>query len=337
MTNINDDLLHSLTGREQITSPFLLDKWYRLTAPSEPSQGASFAQREAARRGRLTSVVLLFLMAMLIILLPVGLSSPSRVAILAIVGGLLISSIALLFNRLNRPNIAGLLITSYVFASIVTVILNSPGGLSTSTLGLFYTLVFVEVLAVSLLPANCVLLAALVNLAFIVFDLPLQQKMPEFAHVMATDSFTIITRLVVLHLFVVLVLWLWVRNATQAIKRADQAEELAKRERQIQELQHAELQQKEELERGIELILQTHIQVSNGNFQARAPLSQDSLLWRIAHALNNLIGRIQSYNQAETELKYAREIIGRLTDELQDAKRKQRPVQLSPTKTFLDP
>jgi hypothetical protein len=87
----------------------------------------------------------------------------------------------------------------------------------------------------------------------------------------------------------------------------------------------------------IEAILQTHVQVSNGDFQARAPLSQDNLLWQIAHLLNNLIGRIQNYIRAEAELEYARETIIRLTDELQEARRTRRPVQVFTTKTFLDP
>ncbi len=204
-------------------------------------------------------------------------------------------------------------------------------------MGLFYTLVFVEVLAVSLLPANWVLLVAVINIAFVIVNLSLQQKMPGFVHVDQNDFYTIIIRIVSLHVFVVLVLWLWVRSATRAIKRADRAEELAMRERQVQELQQAELQQKEELERGIESILQVHVQVSNGDFQVRAPLSQDSLLWRIAYSLNNLIGRLQKYSQAEAELIYAREAIARLTDELRDARSMRRPVQISSTKTFLDP
>jgi hypothetical protein len=78
------------------------------------------------------------------------------------------------------------------------------------------------------------------------------------------------------------------------------------------------LQEKE----GIELILQTHVQVSNGNFQARAPLSQDNLLWRIAYSLNNLIGRLQNYSQTETELTHARQMIVRLTDEREKTRRK---------------
>jgi hypothetical protein len=264
-------------------------------------------------------------MMVLLILLPIGLFSPTSIAIIALCGGLLISFVALLFNRLGFSNVAGLLITSYVFASVCVVILNSPGGLNTTTLGLFYTLVFVEVLAASLLPVNCVLLAAIVNIAFVIGYLSLQMKALEFAHAMPADFYAVVTRVVSVHVFVVLVLWLWVRSATQAIKRADRAEELAIRERQIQELQLAELEQKDELEKGIELILQTHVQVSNGNFQARAPLSQDNLLWQIAYSLNNLIGRMQNYSQAETELTSARQTIARLTEELQEARRKQRP------------
>jgi hypothetical protein len=337
MTSSNENLSGDLSEREQRPSSTLLKTWYRLTAPSEPPQGASFAQRETARRGRLTSIVLLALMTTLLILLPIGLFGTNPITILAIGGGLLVSLLALLFNRFGRPNIAGLLITSYVFTAVVIVILSSPGGLSTTSLGLFYTLVFVEVLAVSLLPINWVVLAAVVNIAFVIIDLSLQPKAPELAHLAPADFYTIIIRIVSLHVFVVLVLWLWVRSATLAIKRADRAEEWATWERQMQELQQAELQQKEELEKGIESILQTYVQVSNGDFQVRAPLSQDNLLWRVAYSINNLIGRLQKYSQAEAELTYIRDVTARLTDELRDARRARRPVQISTTKTFLDP
>lgn len=325
MTNINENLPYSLLERNQPALPALLHMWYRLTSQPQLSQRASFAQREAFRRGRLTSIVLLFLMIVLLILLPIGIFSSTSVAILAICGGLFISFVALFFNRFGFSNVSGLLITSYVFVSVCIVILNSPAGLNTTTLGLFYTLVFVEVLAASLLPVNWVLLAAIVNIAFVIGYLSLQMKALQFAHAMPANFYAVVIRVISLHVFVVLVLWLWVRSAMQAIKRADRAEELAMRERQIQELQLAELQQKDELEKDIELILQTHVQVSNGNFQARAPLSQDNMLWQIAYSLNNLIGRLQHYSQAETELAHARQTIARLTEELQEARRKQRP------------
>ncbi len=71
-------------------------------------------------------------------------------------------------------------------------------------------------------------------------------------------------------------------------------------------LQRAIAQQKQELESGIEQILQTHVQVSNGNFNTRAPLTQDHLLWQIAYSLNNLLARLQSLSHAEAELRRTR-------------------------------
>jgi hypothetical protein len=337
MTDRNEIQPEDMSIESQHVWSSLRSKWYRLTSPADPPPGASFEQQEIVRRGRLTSIVLLVLIITLLALLPMGFFSPNVISTIAISGGLLISFIALFFNRLGRSNIAGLLSTSYVFTALVTVILHSPGGLSTETLGLFYTLVFVEVLAASLLPVNSVLFVAAINIVFVIVDLLLQPKTPGFAQVMATSSFTVITRVIVLHAFVVLVLWLWVRNAIQAIKRANSAEELAARERQIQELQQAKLQQREELEKGIELILQTHVQVSNGNFQVRAPLSQDNQLWQIAHSLNNFISRMQNYSQAEAELKHTREVVAHLINEVREAQKMQRPVQIFNTKTSLDP
>lgn len=65
MANINENLPHNFLAREQRVSFTPLDRWYQLTSPPEPAQGASFARRDAARRGRLTSIVLFFLMMIL--------------------------------------------------------------------------------------------------------------------------------------------------------------------------------------------------------------------------------------------------------------------------------
>ena len=75
---------------------------------------------------------------------------------------------------------------------------------------------------------------------------------------------------------------------------------------EIMALQRAITQQKQELESGIQQILQTHVQVANGDFTTRAPLTQDHLLWQVAHSLNNLLARLQRLNQAEAELQRAK-------------------------------
>jgi hypothetical protein len=127
-------------------------------------------------------------------------------------------------------------------------------------------------------------------------------------------------------------------------------------------LQRAIAQQKQELESGIEQILQTHVQVANGDFSTRAPLAQDHLLWQIAHSLNNLLARLQSLSHAEAELQRVKVEFKRqvgstqmealqikaelqqiytetqvLVDLLREAKAREHPIWAPPSRTVLDP
>ena len=127
-------------------------------------------------------------------------------------------------------------------------------------------------------------------------------------------------------------------------------------------LERANAEQKYQLEAGIQLILQTHVQTANGNFNARAPLTEDHVLWQIAYSLNNLLARLQRLSQADIELRqtklnatrvvasfqaqanYIQNELGmiqteseRLTEALRDAKEKDRPISTPPSHTLLKP
>lgn len=127
-------------------------------------------------------------------------------------------------------------------------------------------------------------------------------------------------------------------------------------------LERANAEQKYQLEAGIQLILQTHVQTANGNFNARAPLTEDHVLWQIAYSLNNLLARLQRLSQADIELRqtklnatrvvasfqaqanYIQNELGmiqteseRLTEALRDAKEKDRPISAPPSHTLLKP
>jgi len=126
-------------------------------------------------------------------------------------------------------------------------------------------------------------------------------------------------------------------------------------------LQEAITQQKYELESGIQLILQTHVQVANGDFTTRAPLTQDHLLWQVGYSLNNLLGRLQRLSQAEAELQRAKIEFRRhlgstqvqaqqikaelhqihtettmLVEALREAKVQDHPIWVPPSRTLLD-
>jgi len=131
---------------------------------------------------------------------------------------------------------------------------------------------------------------------------------------------------------------------------------------EIMALQQAITKQKQELEDGIQQILETHIHVANGDFSMRAPLTQDHLLWQIAHSLNNLLARLQRLSQAEAELQQTtfefRRQMGstqaeaqqikaelqqiyaetqHLVETLREAKVREHPIRISSSRTLLDP
>jgi nitrate/nitrite-specific signal transduction histidine kinase len=130
---------------------------------------------------------------------------------------------------------------------------------------------------------------------------------------------------------------------------------------EIVALQQGVAKQKRELENGIEQILQTHVQVANGDFSTRAPLTQDHLLWQIAHSLNNLLARLQRLNHAEVELQRIKVEFSRqvgstqseaqqikaelqqiyaetqlLANLLREAKAQEHPIWVPPSRTVLD-
>ncbi|HCF86026.1 MAG TPA: hypothetical protein DEV72_12575, partial [Ktedonobacter sp.] len=83
------------------------------------------------------------------------------------------------------------------------------------------------------------------------------------------------------------------------------------------EQQQLQIEQKQQLDTGIQFILQTHVQVANGNFAARAPLGKENMLWQIAYSLNNLLARLQSYSQMLSQYQHMQEENYRLHNALQ--------------------
>jgi hypothetical protein len=105
-------------------------------------------------------------------------------------------------------------------------------------------------------------------------------------------------------------------------------------------LEHAYAAQRQQLEVGVQQILQTHVRIANGDYSARAPLTQDNVLWQIAVSLNNLVTRLRTSNQeagqAAYELARQNDEIQRLAAALRDLQANRRPVWPAPTGTAVD-
>lgn len=329
------------TSRKQ-KSP--IEWWYRLTAPQEPPETAPLAQRERARRGRLTSTVLFFAAIVLSLAIPIGIFGPNHFIALAAGAIVLLVILSSQFNRRGYTNVAGFIIPVGFNLAIISVILSTP--LSPSTIQLYDILVFVEIFAASLLPPNGWVLAAfaLANLIFIEADITWQHHNTIFAAMLLTDTVAIRIRPIIVHAVITGVIWLWVRSANLAIARADRAEVIANLEHMVAEQERAVAQQKWQLEHSIQIIVDTHIRVANGDLNSRVPLSSGNVLWQVAVPLNNLLARFQrmqqevkSGQQAEYEFRRLREALMQALYAVKSSKAGRIPQALPRTSTMVDP
>jgi hypothetical protein len=287
----------------------LLALWYRYTLPKEPPLTASYKEKDRYRRAQLASVIMLTLQIILFIIIPIGLFGPNRQIFYTAMFLTAIIIISAFFNRRGNVNIAGVILSLSLNLGICLSILRSPHGLAPDSIAQFDILVFSELFVASLLPVNWIWASALFNIAFSVYELTYAPRTPLFQMVMKTSYYAVISRPIQIHLLVSVVLYLWVVNATRAIKRADRAEEIARLQHNLS-LQDKEIRtQKKRLDQGIAQIVENLMRWSNGDTSARIPLNQENVLWQVAGSINNLLGRVQRLRQEAQMLKETNEAI----------------------------
>lgn len=313
----------------------VLEWWYRLAAPQEPDD-ATARDRELVRAGRLSSIILLLMLCFGLSLLPTALNGmgTNHLFLFILLIAMVINIGAFVLNRQGRVVLVGVLMVIAVEAAFILVVLTSPTGLSTRSLTTFELIILTELMAVSLLPPKSVFLVMLCNCVFTWAAITFMHHTPDLIVSPLSAYYSVLASPLVLQIIVAIVTYLWVQGARQAIERAEHVAEL---ERSLAERDRDVAEQKVQLEQGIQLILQTQIQAANGNFEVRAPLARDNVLWQVAYSLNNLLSRLQRASQAEGELQRMGIEIGRLVEAVRSARTRHRPVQAARSGTALDP
>lgn len=307
--------------------------WYSVAAPDEPEKSTP-RDRELVRAGRLSSIILLITFCFGLAQLPNALSSLNHLFLIILLIAMAINIGAIIFNRQGRVRAVGAVMVVVVEAAFILIVSTSPTGLSARSLTTFYSLVLTELIAVSLLPPRSVFLMALCNGTFTWLAISFLPHTSDLKIATPSSYYSALAGPIVIQLIVALITYLWVEGAREAINRAEQVAAL---ERALAERDRAEAEQKQQLEQGIQQILQTHIQVANGNFEARAPLARENILWQVAYGLNNLLARLQRTTQSEHELQRTGVEAARLTEAVRNAKVKRSPVQAHKSGTLLDP
>ena len=320
------------TGSRRSFAP--ITWWLHLTSTGWQHPPANLAESERTRRSRLASFLFLGLLITGAIFLSAG--AGDIPTLLAILGGMLGIVIACILNRLGWVGVAGLIATAVLIVAIFGAILSAPGGqLAPDYLPSYDILVLAVVVAGSLLTPAAAFYIALFNSAAIAVDfLVVQSHTADLTAEINQDGIGLLLgRPIGLEIAVAVVAYLWVSGTINASRRADQAEEMAA-------LEHAYAQQRQQLEFGVQQILATHVRIANGDYNARAPLSQDHALWQIASSLNNLVSRFRTIaeqtNRVGYQLQRTEEEVHRLAMALRDLQGGRRPIWPAPSRTAVD-
>jgi hypothetical protein len=319
---------------QQLREGWWYDKvkmWYRFAAPPEVDTTNSFAIQDRARRGRLSSLILLVLLVTIISFIPIGIGSINPLLLPIILSLFVVWAIAVLLNRSGKVATAGVLCIATINVALLLNLVTAPHNILTTKGILSYDLlVFSELIAVSVLPPVSVFAVAVINSLCIVTDMILQPHSPELERLISASTYTLLIRPLALQAMVAVVTFLWVSSAMRALERADRAEEIARLQRTIAD-------QKQDLEFGIQQIQMTLVTAANGNFSIRTPLAQENVLWQVAASLNTLLARLQRSNQSEQELQRMQAEVVRLVSMVREAQVWRKPIRVTPTGTMLDP
>jgi len=307
-----------------------------LTSPPQPAETAPFQERELFRRGRTGSQISIVLFLLIFISFPAAFAGSNSLLIAILTANLFVLCLALLLNRLRQVNLAGILVLLSIMTGPTMNIVTTPGGINTSALPIFSLLVLSLMCAVSFLPPVWVFVVAAINALFTLFVLTSLPSSGELHHLLQTVFPGIATPILLSQFIVSIVAYIWVRGARLAILRADRAEEIAALERRELERQQLEIEQKQQLDTGIQQLIQTHVEVANGNFAARAPLMEENILWQVAYSLNNLLARLQSYQLFNVQQRRNQEALNYLIWAVQRAKKEGEPLRMQQTGTPVD-
>jgi hypothetical protein len=310
--------------------PSVLGWWYWLVALPEPGPGATLRERERTRRARLVAIFLLafvhigagglfqyvvvdndhpFMIALLIV----------AFAIMVLIGGL---------NRIGRLTLAGLLMVALADISLPAI--PATGAVDLQHLGALYLCVGSLLVAASVLPAWTVFPLAFANCAAILGIISFLPHSAAFDAVLrSNDAQQIVAGPLLMQFIVAIVAFLWAYSMLNALRRADRAEEIAI-------LEQRELDRQAELEEGVRQLLEVHVRLANGDFQARAPGMRNPLLWSVGNSLNILIARLSKTARADAVLRREEEEAKRLADAIYLARKGQEPNWPAPAGAPLD-
>jgi hypothetical protein len=309
--------------------------WYRIAAPPEVPDEAPLRERMIVRSGKLTSVIFLFQIIFFLASLIVGLlDAPFTIPATLVM--LVLLSIGVILNRAGKTTVAGIFVITAMIVGLTADFLVTPGGLSPFLLSIFDFYIGSELVAASLIAPWAALPVTLINCLITVGLITFLPKTAEMISVLHIEGYNVYADPIELQIMVAVITFLWVSSAYREMRRANSAEEVNKLTMEMAMQQQAIEDEKRQLEESVEQIVRVHMQVANGNFDARVPLDRHNMLWAVAGSLNNLLARLQRLRYDAAQVQRNEQALQQLLNNVQLARRQGVPLQPYKTGTSLD-
>ncbi len=292
------------------------------------------AQRANKRRAFMVRNVICVLFLGVAIALPAILANDDPLISFGIAADIFFMVSALVVNRLGLQWIAGVLCVLAVIVSTLSPILASP--LDPALFPLLNSLVISIIVVGLVLPAFFILLVGCLNAGIIfciVFFLP---HAPALDILLADSPMGLSVPPIVLEIMVALLTFFLIRQLQQVIEKSEQQEEMLRLQRVIAEQEQREVEKARFLEEKIVQLAQTLTQISRGNLEAHAMVTQGNELWPIADPLNALLNRARDWGQDDTQYQRMQIAAQYLAQQIPIAWQQRMPVQFPITDTPLD-
>ena len=335
-TSSHDVLMNLIEERNIRRGP--LEWWYWLTALHEGELDSSLESRERARRSRLTSTILFGISVILILMFLLGFIIHNTLISFIMLGGGCLTCFNAFLNRRGYLTIVGIILLLQADGGQVMVFIHTPGGLDLTHMMLLDMLFVLGIVAcISFFPPVGIFLCAAFNCIVLTLVLRFAPHAPDILRIINTpaalqyylDPF-LVQGLVAVFAF------LWTNSANKAIARADRAHVIAELEHQIATQMKTMGAEKQLLEQSIHQILAVHVQVANGDLNARVPLSRDNVLWSLAGSLNTLLSRYRSDHYRAQQYRRLEIELSNFLDVLRLAKNQGEPIVVGQHGTLLD-
>ncbi len=285
--------------------------WLHLTGPNPDGFSANIEDQERKRRSRLLSALFSLVLVVLIIAGPTAIPVPTYW--IPIIAFILLSSIAIVFNRQANVTMSGIFYIFAIDAALTILLATTPHGIRNSNIPDFDLFIISTLIGGVVLPRRLIPFLATLHIIIIIllFTIlphdPLLQK--EIAVNQGGFAYSEISDAFLIQIVSATIAWLGAWSVDKALLRANRAEDLAEARKRLGEQAQLIVKQKERLDYGITVLKDAQARVANGDYRARAKLQQNELS-SLAISFNLMAERLhrisrvaQEYTRIETGLQ----------------------------------